>query len=94
MTVRLVRNNITPSLRRNQRRMEALPREAYEFWVSITPVRSGRARRSTRLSGDTIQAAYPYAQPLDSGSSSQAPDGMSGPTGNFIRRWFQRNIRK
>lgn len=94
MTVRMTVNRITPSLQRNQRRLQGLPRAAFDFWVDTTPVKTGRARRSTRLRGNTIDAAYPYAQPLDSGSSSQAPDGMSRPTGDFIRRWFRRNIRK
>ena len=94
MTVKRTVDTITPSLIQIQKRLDKLPREAYQYWVSITPSRSGNARRKTRLSGSTITAAYPYATQLDSGSSDLARDGMSGPTGEFIQSWAKRNIRK
>ena len=94
MTIRKTVDRLTPSLARVQQKLATLPQEAYDHWVSITPKDSGRARRSTRLRGRTIEAAYPYAQRLDEGWSSQAPDGMSEPTDRFINRWVRQNIRK
>lgn len=94
MTVKQVSNTMTKSLQRMQRDLEQLPGKAYDYWVSITPIRSGRARRSTRLRDNTIQAQYPYATPLDAGSSRQAPQGMSKPTDQFIRRELTRIMRK
>lgn len=67
---------------------------AYRYFVSQTPIRSGRARRSTRLVGQEIQANYPYAGQLDQGSSGQAPDGMSGPTRRYIQDHLRREIQK
>ncbi len=61
-------------------------KDAYSYFVSTTPVRSGRARRSTERRGDSIVAAYPYAQRLDEGWSRQAPDGMTKPTQEYIDR--------
>lgn len=94
MTVRQTTNTMLPSLRKLVQRIGQLPEQAHDYWVSITPVRSGRARRSTRLRGDTIDANYPYAQVLDGGSSSQAPQGMSGPTEKFIRQEMKKKLRK
>ena len=68
--------------------------EAYKHFKSITPVRSGNARRSTSLRGSEIQASYPYAQRLDQGYSSQAPDGMTKPTEEFIREYISKELRR
>lgn len=62
-----------------------LPSEALEFFVDSTPIRTGNARRSTRLRGTVIDANYDYAERLDSGSSRQAPAGMTGPTAAFLQ---------
>lgn len=94
MTVRLVRNRITPSIGRIDQRFRTLPREAFKFWKRITPKDTGNARRRTRLRGDTIQASYPYAKRLDEGHSSQAPRGMFEPTVKFIKRISRRMLRK
>ena len=74
--------------------LNALPLKAYTFFKSHTPIKSGRARRSTRLNGDTIQAQYPYAERLDNGWSNQAPDGMSKPTEAFIQKTADRIIKR
>lgn len=94
MTVRKTRDLITPSLKRNMQQFDRVAQAAYRYWVSITPRDTGRARRRTQFRQNSILARYPYAEPLDSGSSGQAPEGMSKPTGRFIRRWLRRNIRK
>jgi hypothetical protein len=58
--------------------------KAYDFFRSETPIRTGNARQKTRLVGQTIHAAYPYAQRLDEGYSRQSPDGMVKPTEKFV----------
>jgi hypothetical protein len=55
-----------------------------------TPKLSGNARRNTKLSGDRILAQYPYAGRLDQGSSKQAPDGMSTPTTEYIKKYIDK----
>lgn len=66
--------------------VQQLPQDAYRYFVSITPIDTGNARRSTRLSGKTIEANYVYADRLDKGWSRQAPDGMTKPTQDYIDR--------
>ena len=89
-----VNNKLTPSLKRIQQQLAKVPAEAYKFWESHTPVRSGNARRSTRLQGDTIKANYPYATRLDEGWSKQSPQGMSKPTDKFVAALIKRIMRK
>jgi len=69
---------------------ETLAQEAFRYFQSITPVRTGNARRNTRLRGDEIRADYSYATRLDEGSSRQAPDGMSAPTTKFIQEYIKK----
>lgn len=71
--------------------LKALPQQATEYFRSITPIRTGYARRNTKLQRpDTISADYDYAQRLDQGASTQAPDGMTQPTEQWIKRQLQR----
>ena len=60
---------------------------AYQTFVKNTPVRSGNARRKTKLAGNTINADYPYAQRLEEGYSKQSPRGMTEPTIEEVRRY-------
>jgi hypothetical protein len=86
-----VDDKITPELKRLQRQLTALPQDGLDKFVSLTPVRSGNARRSTRLRGnDTIVADYPYAERLDNGYSKQAPKGMSKPFDD----WFKKKLKQ
>ena len=85
-------NKITPSVNRIRARFDDLPKEAYDHWKSITPVRSGNAKRRTRLQGSKIKADYNYAVPLDQGWSKQAPQGMSKPTLEYIKKRIARHI--
>jgi hypothetical protein len=94
MTVRRISDTMSMSLSRVAQRLATLPREAYNFWVQETPVRSGNARRRTQLRGDTIDANYPYARRLDEGYSSQSPQGMSRPTERFVRNRLRTMLRK
>jgi len=67
-----------------------LAREAYNYFKAETPIRSGNARRNTRLQGNEIQADYAYAQRLDAGYSNQAPQGMTKPTEKFIQEYIKK----
>jgi len=57
-----------------------LATEGAKFMKSITPIRSGNARRNTYARGDTIHAEYPYAKRLDEGWSQQNQTGLIDPT--------------
>jgi hypothetical protein len=79
-------NKIFPSTRRKAQQLQKLPQDAHKVWVQNTPVDTGNARRKTQLSGNTINANYPYARPLNKGWSKQSPQGMQKPTENYLRR--------
>jgi hypothetical protein len=65
---------------------KTLPKEAYDYFVDSTPIRTGNARNKTRLRGNTIDANYNYAERLDNGYSRQSPKGMTGPTEKFLEK--------
>ena len=83
-------NQITPLLKKQQKALAKLPNEGYKFFVKETPVRSGNARRNTKLRKKEIQANYPYAQRLDEGYSKQSPEGMVQPTTDYIIERFNK----
>lgn len=88
MKPRLIKtqSKITLNLNAAQKEMNTIPGKAFNFFYFQTPIDSGNARSKTKLKGDTIQARYPYAGRLDRGYSKQAPQGMSKPTLDFVRR--------
>jgi hypothetical protein len=95
MSIELKVNTITSSLRKIQRKMSKLPAEAHKEFVKNTPVKTGNARRKTKLQDNKIKAQYPYAEVLDKGrhmtsrgmrGSDQAPEGMTKPTEEFIEK--------
>jgi hypothetical protein len=94
MTVKKVSDTMTGSINRIQKDLRGLPKEAYDFWIKKTPKRTGNARSKTRLERDTIAANYDYAQALDSGTSRQAPKGMSDPTTDFLDSKIRNIMRK
>lgn len=85
---------MTKSLVDLEKRLQTIPDEAFNYFVSITPKDQGNARRSTQLKGNTIHANYAYAQRLDEGYSKQAPKGMSEPTAKFIEKITKQKMRK
>jgi hypothetical protein len=94
MSVTLTVDKMTSSLKRIQRKLDNLPKEAYQVFRDNTPVKTGYAKSQTRLQGDTIVANYPYAEVLDKGrhrtnrgmrGSTQAPVGMTKPTEKFLK---------
>lgn len=92
--IQITKNTMTVSLQRIQKRLETLPQIAYKEFVKKTPIRSGNARRNTKLEKNTIVANYPYAKRLDEGYSKQAPQGMSKPTEDFVKKQTDKMMRK
>lgn len=75
--------------------------EAYKKFVDVTPIKSGNAKRNTKLNGNTINANYGYANVLDKGrhmtrrgmrGSEQAPQGMTKPTIEHIRQYVKQKL--
>jgi hypothetical protein len=96
------KNTVTPMLQRMKQKLAQLPQEAYKEFVKNTPIRTGNAKRSTKLKGKTIEADYSYAQVLDKGrhmttrgmrGSEQAPNGMTKPTTDFIKKRLKQIVR-
>lgn len=73
---------------------EAIAKEVFNYFVSVTPIDKGNARNKTKLSGDTIHANYPYATRLDTGWSKQAKDGMSKPTLEKLSQLVKNNLKR
>ena len=89
-----IKNAVTGQLKKIQKKLDLVPKEAYTEFVSETPIRSGNARRNTRLEKNKIKAQYPYAKKLDEGFSNQNPDGMSKPTEDFVKKRVAAILRK
>ena len=85
---------MTPELRRMRGQLDKLPKEAYEVFKEETPIKTGNARRRTRLQGENIKADYPYATDLEAGKSRQAPEGMVKPTEEYITKRVKQIMRK
>jgi hypothetical protein len=95
MPIKISKNTITPSLGKIDARFQLLPKDAFRYWRSITPVKSGNARRKTKLvAANRFTADYNYAVPLDQGLSKQAPKGMSEPTEKYIKKQVKKLLRK
>lgn len=95
-------NKLTPMLKKIQQKLDRLPQEAYKEFVDLTPKKTGNAKRNTKLKGKTIQANYAYAGVLDKGrhmtkrgmrGSDQAPEGMTKPTVDFIKKRVAQIVR-
>lgn len=77
---------VSSNIKKIQSKLDIVPKQAHKVFVANTPVRSGNARRNTKLQKDTIAASYPYAKRLNEGWSKQSPKGMVEPTLDFIRK--------
>jgi len=102
MSITLTVNTMTNSLKSIRNKLNNLPKEAYQEFVKITPIKTGNAKKNTKLKGKTIEANYNYAKVLDKGrhmtsrgmrGSDQAPDGMSKPTEVFIKKRIAQILR-
>lgn len=85
-----IKDTITGDIARIKRELIKVPKESLIEFKALTPIRSGNARRRTTLSGNTIEANYPYAQRLDEGWSNQAPRGIIRPW----ELWFRKKIKQ
>jgi hypothetical protein len=84
-------DNIGKALTNMRKELANYPKDAAGKFISLTPVKTGNARRNTRLkNSQTIEANYPYAQRLDEGYSNQAPQGMSKP----FEQWVKQKMKK
>ena len=88
-------NTLIKSLSKIKQKLQMLPKEAYTVFKNETPVKTGNAKRNTKLKGTTITANYGYAEVLDKGrhmtrrgmrGSKQAPQGMTKPTTDYIKK--------
>jgi hypothetical protein len=77
---------VSSKLKKIQKKLDNVPKEAHKVFVSNTPIRTGNARRKTKLQKESIKANYPYAKRLDEGWSKQSPKGMVEPTLEYIRK--------
>jgi hypothetical protein len=85
-----ISGNLNRELDLIRRDLRAHPAKALTEFKSLTPIRSGNARRRTTLRNDSIEADYAYAGRLDSGWSNRAPDGMTQP----FARWLERQVKQ
>ena len=82
-----INDKLTPVLKGMMKELKKYPQDAEDKFVSLTPIRTGNARKKTHLNNsNVIEANYPYAQRLDEGHSRQAPDGMTKPFEKWMRQ--------
>jgi hypothetical protein len=95
-------NILKRKLEKLEKSLENLPQETLVEFKKNTPIKSGNAKRNTKLKGSKISADYPYATVLDKGrhmtrrgmrGSEQAPEGMSKPTIRFLEKRVKQIIR-
>lgn len=86
-----IEDNLSNALQSMRKELSNYPKDATGKFISLTPVKTGNARRNTNLkNSNTIEANYPYAQRLDDGYSKQAPNGMSKP----FEKWVEQKMKK
>ena len=99
-----VKNDITAMSDRIRRELKAYPQQAETEFIHLTPIKTGNARRKTRLVNSTeIHADYQYADVLDAGrhmtpkgmrGSTQAPRGMTKPFLDWAKKKLAYIFRK
>jgi hypothetical protein len=74
--------------------LDDLPEFAEETMKANTPIRSGNARRNTRLQGNKVVANYSYAQRLEDNASPQTEGrGIIAPTEQAIQQEVNRRLK-
>lgn len=74
--------------------LDDLPQFAEKEMQKNTPVRSGNARRNTKLQGNTVTANYPYAERLEDNYSPQTRGrGIITPTEQEIQKEVDRRLK-
>lgn len=89
----VTQQQIASKLNRKVNDLQQLAQKGHRHFKSITPKRSGNARRKTVLNRNNIEANYPYAVRLDQGWSRQAPKGMVKPTIDYMRKLVHKIMR-
>jgi hypothetical protein len=93
----IVTENIIRQLNALTKSADAVAKKTYEYFVAVTPKKTGNARNKTKLNkttnSNTIQANYPYATELDDGRSQQAPKGMVAPTIKEMNKIFNKEFK-
>jgi len=84
------RSKIKSRLDRVEQEIHKIKDFAHQEFQSITPIRTGNARKSTRRTQEGVKADYNYAVRLNDGYSKQAPDGMTKPTVEAIQAYVRR----
>jgi hypothetical protein len=69
-----------------------LAQKGADYMRSITPIRSGNARRNTYSDNNLIRAEYPYAKRLDEGWSKQNQIGLIEPTLQYLEKYIQSKV--
>lgn len=86
---KITKNEIGIRLKGIVNGLNKLPAEATQEFKTLTPIKTGNARRQTQLQNKrTIVADYPYAERLDNGYSKQAPQGMTKP----FEAWMEKRM--
>jgi hypothetical protein len=69
---------------------ETLAQEGFKTFVPETPIDTGAARKSTKVTGAVIHADYAYATRLNNGRSRQSPKGMADPTIKAVQEYIKK----
>jgi hypothetical protein len=89
-----VDDRLTPDLSKKISQLKTIPQTAFNYFKDTTPKQSGNAKNKTVLINNTIVAGYEYADKLNSGSSKQAPQGMTKPTEKIIKQEIKKILGK
>lgn len=89
-----VKSNVAKAMAGYSNVAKEVAKKTYTYFKAITPERTGNAKRKTRLKDQTIEANYNYASKLDEGYSKQAPEGMTGPSIDFMEKTFNEEVKK
>lgn len=90
----IIDDKMTKDLKIKDKQLELVIDDTYKFFRAHTPIKTGAARRSTVLKNNIIEGNYDYAQSLDSGSSKQAPDGMTKPTQAYFKSRIDKILKR
>ena len=86
-------SRIATDLNRIASGLRKVPQEGYRKFREVTPRQSGYAQNNTKLvRNEIINADYNYAGALNSGTSKQAPKGMTEPMLQHLRPYVKRII--
>lgn len=89
-----VKSNVAKTMAEYSKLASVVAKKTYTYFKAITPERTGNAKRRTRLNDTTITADYNYAGKLDEGYSRQAPQGMTGPSIDYMEKTFNDEVKK